>query len=72
MKGKPKDQRQRDLFNPMLIDFTDMEHELVLLAKETDWQYFEKEYNTLYSDKGRDDYPSDGWLSDLKAALQPW
>jgi len=57
MKGKPKDQQQRNLFNPMLVDFIDMNHELVLLAKKIDWNYFEDEFGPLYSDKGRGGMP---------------
>jgi IS5 family transposase len=57
MKGKPKDQKQRDLFNPMLIDFINMEHELVLLAKKIDWKYFEDEFGPFYSEKGREGMP---------------
>jgi len=57
MKGKPKDRKQRDLFNPMLIDFINMEHELVLLAKKIDWKYFEDEFGPFYSEKGREGMP---------------
>jgi IS5 family transposase len=57
MLGKTKDQRQRNLFNPMLVDFIDMDHELVLLAKKIDWRYFEDEFGPLYSDKGREGMP---------------
>jgi len=57
MLGKTKDQRQRNLFNPMLVDFIDMKHELVLLAGKIDWQYFEKEFATLYSNVGKKSMP---------------
>jgi IS5 family transposase len=57
MLGKTKDQRQRDLFNPMLVDFIDMNHELVLLAGKIDWQYFEKEFAPLYSNIGKKSMP---------------
>ena len=53
MKGKSQERRQRDLFNPMLIDFIDMRHELVLLAEKIDWSYFEKEFESYYSHTGR-------------------
>ena len=53
MKGKSQERRQRDLFNPMLIDFIDMTHELVLLAEKIDWDYFEKEFESYYSPKLR-------------------
>ena len=35
---------QRRLDMPMLRDFMDMKHELVLLAKEINWDYFEREF----------------------------
>jgi len=57
MLGKTKDQRQRDLFNPMLVDFIDMNHELVLLAGKIDWRYFEKEFAPLYSNVGKKSMP---------------
>lgn len=34
MIGKSADQKQKNLFNPVLTDFIDMGHELVLLAKK--------------------------------------
>ncbi len=33
---------QRDLFNPLLIDFIDMSHVLVLLTGKINWDHFEK------------------------------
>ncbi len=57
MVGKSPNQKQRDLFNPMLEDFIDMKHELVLLANKIDWSYFEKEFAPLYSHTGRPSVP---------------
>lgn len=37
MQGKLPKKSQRDLFRPMLDDFIDMNHELVLLANKIDW-----------------------------------
>ena len=37
MIDKSPDQNQRELFRPLLSDFIDMNHELILLAKEIDW-----------------------------------
>ena len=48
---------QRRLDMPMLRDFLDMKHELVLLAKEINWDYFEREFAPLYSDIGRPAMP---------------
>ena len=44
MLGKLPKITQRDLFRPMLKDFIDPSHELVLLADKIDWQYFENEF----------------------------
>lgn len=46
-----------ELFRPMLIDFIDNTHELVLLAEKVDWNYFEKEFASLYSKKGNASHP---------------
>jgi transposase, IS5 family len=56
MRGKSPKQ-QRDLFKPLLTDFIDMEHELVLLANKINWSYFEKEFSTLYSHTGKPGMP---------------
>ena len=48
MLGKLPEKGQRDLFRPMLKDFIDMGHELVLLADKIDWSYFEEEFTPLY------------------------
>ena len=50
MLGKLPEKGQRDLFRPMLKDFIDMSHELVLLADKIDWSYFEEEFAPLYSE----------------------
>ena len=38
---------QRDMFRPMLKDFINRQHELVLLADKIDWSYFEEEFTIL-------------------------
>jgi IS5 family transposase len=49
---------QRDLFRPMLKDFIDFHHELVLLADTIDWQYFEDEFKPYYcEDNGAPSVP---------------
>lgn len=56
MLGKsPK--KQADLFKPMLADFINPQHELVLLAQKIDWEYFEKGFSPLYSNTGRPGMP---------------
>jgi len=57
MMGKSKAQTQRDLFRPLLSDFIDMRHELVLLAKKIDWKYFEREFSACYSHTGQPSMP---------------
>ena len=57
MLGKLPEKGQRDLFRPMLKDFIDMRHELVLLAEKIDWSYFEKEFEPLYSQRGAPSVP---------------
>ena len=57
MIGKSPTQQQRDLFKPLLSDFINMEHELVLLANKIDWSYFEKEFSSLYSHTGKPGMP---------------
>lgn len=52
MLGKSKPQNQRDFFSPLLIDFINMNHELVLLSDKIDWSYFEKEFSKYYSNVG--------------------
>ncbi len=56
MLGKnPK--KQAELFRPMLVEFIDPNHELVLLAEKIDWNYFEEEFAPLYSQKGTMSHP---------------
>lgn len=57
MRSNPPDQKQRNIFSPLLIDFIDPQHELVLLATNIDWSYFEKEFSGLYSNTGRPGMP---------------
>lgn len=48
MPGKLQNKNQRDLFRPMLRDFINPHHELVLLADTMEWSYFEKEFEPYY------------------------
>ena len=57
MIGKLPIKSQRELFRPMLEDFIDMSHELVLLGNKIDWSYFEKEFVPHYSDNGAPSVP---------------
>ncbi len=57
MIGKLPEKEQRDLFRPMLKDFINMKHELVLLAEKIDWSYFEEEFSCFYSETGAPSVP---------------
>ena len=56
MLGK-NPEKKPELFRPMLVDFIDHEHELVLLSEKIDWNYFEKEFSPLYSKVGNPSHP---------------
>jgi len=45
------------MFSPLLSDFIDMGHELVLLSNRMDWSYFEKEFKEYYSKVGQPSMP---------------
>ena len=57
MIGKSANQNQRDLFRPLLKDFINLGHELVLLSERMDWSYFEKSFGSLYSSTGQPGMP---------------
>lgn len=56
MLGK-NPEKKPELFRPMLVDFIDHEHELVLLSEKIDWNYFEKEFSPFYSKVGNPSHP---------------
>jgi len=58
MIGKSPNQHQRELFRPLLSDFIDLNHELVLLSNKIDWKYFENEFSMLYSNTGQPAMPT--------------
>jgi IS5 family transposase len=57
MLGKLPENKQRDMFRPMLRDFIDSRHQLVQLADHINWQYFEEEFRGLYSESGAPSVP---------------
>ena len=57
MIGKSPNQEQHDMFSPLLSDFIDMDHELILLSNRIDWSYFEKEFAPFYSNVGQPSMP---------------
>ena len=50
-------ENQRELFRTRLEDLINPNHELALLAKAIDWEYFEQEFKPYYSDKGAPSVP---------------
>jgi len=52
MLGKSPNQNQKNLFQPLLKDFINVEHELVMLADNIPWNEFEQEFASLYSNTG--------------------
>ena len=57
MIGKIANQNQQNLFRPLLKDFIDMSHELILLSGAIDWKYFENNFSQYYSDTGQPAMP---------------
>lgn len=57
MIGRSPHQEQRDMFSPLLVDFINMDHELVLLTKKIDWGHFEEEFKQYYSNTGQPSMP---------------
>jgi len=53
MIGKTLNQNQRNLFRPLLKEFINLDHELLLLSNKIDWNYFEKEFSSFYSNTGK-------------------
>jgi IS5 family transposase len=53
MLGKLSEITQCDLFRPMLKDFINPRHELVLLVDAIDWKYFEDEFRQYFQKTGR-------------------
>ena len=39
----------RDMFRPLLVDIINPHHELVLLERVVDWQYFEREWSAFFT-----------------------
>ena len=57
MLGKLPDKNQREFFRTRLEDLINPNHELALLSKEIDWNYFEQAFKAYYSDKGAPSVP---------------
>ena len=50
-------ENQRELFRTRLTDLINPKHELAMLANTIDWQYFENEFSSYYSEKGAPSVP---------------
>ena len=57
MLGESPRKDQRDLFQPLLTDFINLDHELVKLAEKMDWTYLDQEFAPLYSQTGQPAMP---------------
>jgi len=57
MTGKLPNQNQKNLFLPLLKEFIDMNHELVLLSNKIDWKHFETSLSQYYSNTGQPAMP---------------
>jgi len=57
MIGKSPEQQQRNMFSPLLSDFIDMNHELVLLSQKVDWKHIESSLSGYYSHTGQPSMP---------------
>lgn len=53
MRAKEKPQNQLNFLAPTLKEQLNPKNELYLLCQQMDWNYFEKEFEHLYSKKGR-------------------
>jgi len=57
MIGKSPNQNQMNLFQPLLKEFINRNHELALLADRIDWKYFEDSFSGYYSITGQPSMP---------------
>lgn len=57
MIGKSSPQGQKNLFQPLLREFINMNHELVQLSQGIDWKLIEIEFTPLYSKTGTPSKP---------------
>ena len=57
MKGNPANQNQKNLFKPLLNEFINLNHPLVVLAEKIPWKEIEQEFSGLYSHTGSPSKP---------------
>ena len=57
MIGQAPAQNQMNLFRPMLHEFINMNHELVVLSHKVDWKSFDRAFSKFYSHRGKPSMP---------------
>ena len=57
MLGKSPLQNQKNLFRPLLVEFINLEHPLVILANRIPWKDLEQDFSGLYSHTGTPSKP---------------
>lgn len=57
MLGKSPLQNQKNLFRPLLVEFINPEHSLVMLANRIPWKELEQDFSGLYSHTGTPSKP---------------
>ncbi len=57
MLGKYLPQDQNDLFRMRLDQMVNMNHEMIVLSREVDWNWIENEFKNTYSEVGSRAYP---------------
>ena len=57
MRSRKVDTNQYNLLGSTLEELLNPQHELYLLTKAIDWDYFDKEFSIFYSDQGRPAHP---------------
>ena len=57
MRSRKVDTNQYNLLGNTLDELLNPKHELYLLTKAIDWDYFDREFSIFYSDQGRPAHP---------------
>jgi len=57
MIGKTNKHPQLNVFRTPLVNMINMDHELVLLAQQIDWEFLEKDFSVYYPEMGRPAVP---------------
>ena len=72
MLGKSVHQEQKNLFQPLLKEFINLNHELVLLSEKINWKELENEFSSLYSKTGTPIHAGavNEWVVNFKTTVQ--